>query len=103
MFRNLAQFCLFGIGRAQQPRSTIQHRIDDHSNDHFAVTAHRSRRPTLVCRWQKVPSTGGLECVWQAVPRPTANTPRPMRLVARAESPAEADAADEAPLLRPAA
>jgi hypothetical protein len=103
MFTNLAQFRLFGIGRAQQPRPTIGHRIDGHSNDHFVVNAHRSRRPTLVCRWLKVPSTGALECVWRGVLTPTANKPRTTRLITRAESPAEAQAAGEPPLLRPAA
>jgi hypothetical protein len=58
MFTNLAQFRLFGIVRAKQARSTVRHRVDRHVSDHFVATAHRSRRPVLVCRWQKVPSTG---------------------------------------------
>jgi hypothetical protein len=103
MITNLAQFRLFGIVRAQQARSTVRHRIDRHRNDHFVATAHRSRRPVLVCHWQKVPSTGALECAWQAVDLPIVNQPRRRRLIERSRSPANASDAEEAASLRAAA
>jgi hypothetical protein len=103
MFTNLAQFRLFGIGRAQHTRSTIEHRIDGDSNDHFVATPHRARRPTLACRWRQAPSIGALECVWQSVEMPTATKPRPMRLITRTGPPEDALAAGERPSLRPAA
>jgi hypothetical protein len=67
MITNLAQFRLFGIGRAQSGQPTIRSHIGDRSNDRIVAASHRDHRPTLVCRWQQVPSTGVLECVWQSV------------------------------------
>jgi hypothetical protein len=103
MFTNLAQFRLSGIGRAQQARSTIGHRPDGYPDNHLVADSQRARRPALVCHWQTVPSTGALECVWRAAEPPTTNQARPIRLTARAGSPADALAAVEPRLLRPAA
>jgi hypothetical protein len=103
MFTKLGQFFLFGVGRAQPARPTTGHPIDGRPNDHFVATAHRPRRPTLVCRWRQVPSTGVLECNWRSVEVPMAGKPRPMRLIVSTASPADAVAASEPPLLRPAA
>jgi len=72
MFTNLTQFRLFG----KQARPTVRHSIDRHLDDHVVATAHRTRRRMLFCRWQKVPSTGALECAWQAVDLRIVNQPR---------------------------
>jgi hypothetical protein len=103
MFTKLAQFRLFGGGRAQPARPMTGHSTNGRPSDHFVGTAHRPRRPSLVCRWRQVPSTGALECVWRSVAVPMAGKPRPMRLIVSTASPANAVTAGEPPLLRPAA
>jgi len=98
MFTTLAQFRLFG--RVLRTRPSDGRRSNEHPDDHFAATARRARRPTLVCRWQLAPSTAALECVWQSVEVPPAGRPRPDGRIVRLT---EARAAARRPFIRSAA
>jgi hypothetical protein len=100
MITNLAQFRLFGIGRAQSGQPKIRSHIGDRSNDRIVAASHRDHRPTLVCRWQQVPSTSALECVWQSV---DAGEPTPGRLDGRILRLTDARAAARRPFVSTAA
>ena len=67
MFAKLAQFLLFGVGCARYSRATPGYRAEGHPDHHLIADSHRARRPTLTCGWRKVPSSGALECHWQAI------------------------------------
>jgi len=104
MFTKLAQSRLFGFGLALQTRPTVSYGADGHPQRRFIANSHRARRPALVCRWRKAPSTGALECVWQTVEQPTADEAGPKRLTPLMQRQRQADAcaSQKPPLLRAA-
>jgi hypothetical protein len=73
MFIKLAQFLLAGVGCARQTRATPGYRAGSQADCHLAANSRRARRPTLICGWRKAPSSGALECHWQAIDLPEAD------------------------------
>jgi hypothetical protein len=101
MFTKLAQFRLFGRGRALPALPTIGHHSDDRDNL-LVGNLRRARRPTLVCRWRNAPS-GGLECVWHTVGAGCADKHEPVLLDQRILRLTDVRAAARRPFIRTAA
>ena len=104
MFPKLAQFCLRGVGGAQQAWATDEYRIGNRAACGSPIANfHHAGRPILVCHWQKAPATGALECVWQLVPAPATDEPRRARLLGEVRRLTNARTAARRPFRRAAA
>jgi hypothetical protein len=73
MFTKLAQFLLLGLGRPRRPLAIVARNSDIRPEFRNLANSHQARRPTLICGWRKVPSSGALECRWQAIDVPEAD------------------------------
>src|SRR6516165_12692696 len=104
MFAKLAQFCLRGVGGAQQAWATDEYRIGNRAACGSPIAhSYHGGRPILVCHWQKAPATGALECAWQSVPAPATNEPRRARLLGDVRRLTNARTAARRPFRRAAA
>lgn len=94
MFAKISEFHLLG-GRVQQLRTAARHDADRRADCQPMVSARRTRRPVLTCRWNVMPSTGKLECGWLTVGVSAIDEPGQKRLPGsrRRSTPARARAA----------
>jgi len=102
MFAKLAQFRLLGVSRAQQALATGGSQTDKHGGCGPNAKSHRDRRPILVCRWQKGPVTGALECVW-SVAEPATGESWPRRSLGGLQRLTDARVSAKRPFTRAAA
>jgi hypothetical protein len=102
MFAKLVQFRLLGIGRAQQALVAGGSQTDKHAGCGPIAQSHRDRRPTLVCRWQKAPVTGALECAW-SIAAPATGESRPRRSLGHLQRSTDARVPAKRPVTRAAA
>jgi len=66
MFAKLAKFEAFA--RRHASSATIAAQCNDNRpGRHLATASHRAPRQVLVYGWRQLPTTGRLECFWQAV------------------------------------
>jgi hypothetical protein len=80
MFAKLAQIRLRGVGSVRRAWAADAKRAGSGAACCSAMAeTHKARRPILVCHWQHAPATGALECVWQSIPAPVSDEPRPKR------------------------
>ncbi len=71
MFAKITKTIVVGRSHAAPARELAFRANKDACNDNRVVrgltgAGGRAKRDTLACRWRLVPSTGALECVWQA-------------------------------------
>jgi hypothetical protein len=103
MFTKLAQFLLLGVGCARHAQATLGYRADNHPDRRLIANSHRGRRPTLICGWRKIPSSGALECHWRALDPPEVDEVAQWRFGTGIQSPTSASATGKPPFARAAA